>query len=94
LSGNRRIVQRGTVRFLHSWSAWLGGLLGAAYGFFFFYYPQKSAGTPFWAASGTPNWLVATFITAINAAAPLLVVWLVMIFLEARAPEESPNDQP
>jgi hypothetical protein len=80
------VVAAGTRRFLHSPVSWLLGLLGAGYGFFFFCYPELRIASeappgwqPFWAASGAPTWLVCTLVTLVNAAAPLLVLWLAFL---------------
>jgi hypothetical protein len=80
----------GTARLLRSWSARLVVLLGAANGFFFFCYPQLWAEsgrtTPFWAVYGFPSWIVCTVVIFVNAAAPLLVIWIVFVLLERTRP--------
>lgn len=86
-------LARGTARFARSRSTWLLAVLGAAYGFFFFCYPQlwSASGrtTPFWAVYGIPNWVVCTTVTFVNAAAPLLVIWIVFVFLELVRPSRT-----
>lgn len=80
----------GTARFLRSWSARLAAVLGPAYGFFFFCYPQlwseSGRTTPFWAVYGFPSWMVCTVVVLVNAAAPLLVIWIVFVLLERVRP--------
>jgi len=94
----KAVVLTGTRRWLRSPVAWLLGLLGAAYGFFFFCYPELQIAAeappgwqPFWAASGMPTWVVCTLVTLVNAAAPLLVLWLAFLvstYLRGRSASE------